>query len=65
MVGAGTVIVTKLPPGEAYGARDLQNWAERRKAGKFGVFDRKAHKKQRKLAKAMSNAAGRRVKEFK
>ena len=65
VVGDGAVIITRLHPGEAYGARDLQNWSTRRNGGKFGVFDRKAYKEQRKHAKALSNAAGRKVKEFK
>jgi hypothetical protein len=29
--------VTKCPPGEALGARDLQRWAQRRAAGWSGV----------------------------
>jgi hypothetical protein len=29
--------ITKLPPGEAVGARDLQTWASQRSAGRAGV----------------------------
>jgi hypothetical protein len=29
--------VTKLPPGETIGARDLQTWASRRAAGRAGI----------------------------
>jgi hypothetical protein len=31
------VKITKLPPGEAIGARDLRTWASRRAAGRAGV----------------------------
>jgi len=31
------VKITKLPPGEALGARDMQHWAERRMKGQSGV----------------------------
>jgi hypothetical protein len=31
------VKITKLPPGEAEGARDLQTWAFRRSTGRSGV----------------------------
>lgn len=33
------VPITKLPPGEAQGARDLQRWAGRRTVGRSGVFE--------------------------
>jgi len=36
-VGKSMVKVTKLPPGEAAGARDLQIWSSRRLAGGAGV----------------------------
>ncbi len=41
-VGSGLIIpskveVTILPPGEAEGARDLDDWAVRRKGGQSGV----------------------------
>jgi len=39
------VTVKKLPPGEAFGARDLQNWSGRRNGGKGGVFDKSAYRK--------------------
>jgi hypothetical protein len=29
--------ITKFPPGEAQGARDLQTWSSRRAAGRTGV----------------------------
>jgi len=45
--------VTKLPPGKAYGADDLRNWASRRAAGRSGVFDNEGFKKQRKVAKKL------------
>jgi len=32
----GNVPITKLPPGKAFGADDLTNWALRRAAGKSG-----------------------------
>ena len=31
------VEIKKLPPGEAIGARDLQQWASRRSAGQYGA----------------------------
>ena len=31
------VEIKKLPPGEAYGARDLQKWANNRSMGRAGV----------------------------
>jgi hypothetical protein len=58
------VEIKKLPPGEAFGARDLQNWAHRRMRGKAGVFDKKALHKQRKRAAVLSERAGRKVKVF-
>jgi len=33
----GNVPITKLPPGKAYGADDLQRWAQRRNTGSFGT----------------------------
>jgi hypothetical protein len=57
--------VTKLPPGEAFGARDLQNWSNNRAIGRPGAFNKKEFKKQRKLAKKLSKKAGRRIKPFK
>jgi hypothetical protein len=39
--------VTILPPGEALGARDLQLWAQRRTAGRSGVW---SSRKERKSA---------------
>ena len=33
----GDVPITKLPPGKAYGADDLQRWAHRRTAGQAGT----------------------------
>lgn len=32
----GSVPITKLPPGEAYGARDLQRWSLNRAVGASG-----------------------------
>ena len=43
------VKVTKLPDGEALGARDLQRWAARRNAGRAGV--RASLKERKKLAR--------------
>jgi hypothetical protein len=48
--------VTICPPGKAIGADDLRNWAGRRLAGKFGVFNRK-EKKTLKRWKAEAKAA--------
>lgn len=56
--------ITKLPPGEAFGARDLQNWSNNRATGRAGSFSKKDFKKQRKRAKKLSKRAGRRVKMF-
>jgi len=39
--------ITKCPPGAAYGADDLQNWAKRRLAGRSGI---RMTKKKRKAA---------------
>jgi len=51
--------VTKLPPGEAYGAKDLQNWSTRRNAGKCGVRDdRKAYKRWVKAATVKPDRSG-------
>jgi hypothetical protein len=41
------VKVTKCPPEEALGARDLQLWAQRRAAGRSGV---QSSRKERKSA---------------
>jgi hypothetical protein len=57
--------ITKLPPGEAFGARDLQRWSQNAAAGRAGSFNWKECKKQRKLAKRLSKKAGRRIKPFK
>jgi hypothetical protein len=48
-----TIRITKLPPGEALGARDLQNWAHRRLAGRSGV---RLTRKEKKVAAARSEA---------
>lgn len=29
--------ITKLPPGEAFGARDLQSWSSNRRGGGYGT----------------------------
>lgn len=47
-----TIKITKLPPGEAMGARDLQNWAHRRLAGRSGM---RMTRKEKKVAKARSD----------
>jgi hypothetical protein len=52
------VEIKKLPPGEAFGARDLQNWAHRRMKEQWGVFDKKGFRKQGKRAKILSKRAG-------
>ena len=36
-VDYGNVQITKLPPGKAYGADDLTNWAARRVGGQYGT----------------------------
>jgi hypothetical protein len=41
------VKVTVCPPGEALGARDLQQWASRRSAGLSGTFVSKSERKQK------------------
>ena len=56
--------ITKLRAGAAYGANDIQNWSSRRIAGREGVFDRNAAKKQRKRALELSKLAGRPIKSF-
>jgi len=33
----GSVEIKKLPAGEAFGARDLQNWSHNRTLGRFGT----------------------------
>lgn len=48
--------VTKLPPGEAIGARDLHNWSSRRNANRTGVFNRKEAKKLKKWDEALQKA---------
>jgi len=58
------VDIKKLPPGKAYGADDLTNWASRRLSGRSGVYDRGEVKGQEKWAKQLSNVAGRRVKPW-
>lgn len=57
--------IKKLPPGEAFGARDLQNWSSNAAVGRAGSFNKKDFKKQRKRAKKLSRKSGRRVKAFK
>ena len=51
------VKVTICPPGEAIGARDLQEWAGRRAVGKSGVPDKELRKsvsrEERKRRKAL------------
>jgi len=57
--------IKRLPTGKAYGADDLNNWSSRRATGKYGVFDGKEFRKQRKRAKKLSKIAGNKVKPFK
>ena len=51
-----TIKITKLPPGEAMGARDLRKWASNRRAGGSGV---PLSKKQRQRIKRMKREAWR------
>jgi len=46
-----TIKITKLPPGEALGARDLQNWAMQRLRGRSGI---PKTRREKKVAKARS-----------
>ena len=41
--------IQKLPPGEALGARDLQQWSHNRAKGRSGV--RPSRKERKRLAK--------------
>lgn len=44
--------ITKCPPGEAIGARDLQKWGQRRTIGQSGVpLSRKEWLRQKKREK--------------
>jgi len=43
--------ITKLPPGEAVGARDLQTWSSRRAAGRAGVPLTKKERRERDWAR--------------
>jgi len=56
--------IIKLPPGEAFGARDLQNWSNNRALGSAGSYNLAQAKKQRKKARKLSKASGYKVKEF-
>jgi hypothetical protein len=47
------VKITKLPPGEAIGARVLQDWAHRRLAGRSGM---RMSRKERKVAAKRTEA---------
>lgn len=38
----GNVPITKLPPGKAYGADDLQRWAMNRASGHYGTGDNRS-----------------------
>ena len=40
--------VTRLPPGEAIGARDLQNWSHQRAVGRSGVYVRRKEREEPK-----------------
>lgn len=51
------VEITKCPPGEAKGARDLQNWSQRRAVGKSGVWSKP---KKPKSAKSKNRARAKR-----
>jgi hypothetical protein len=51
------VKVTKCPPGEATGARDLQNWSRQRAIGQSGVYVRR--KDRKKWEKPKPDAADR------
>jgi hypothetical protein len=46
-----TIKITKLPPGKAIGADDLQRWAHQRLRGRSGV---PLSKRERKIAAARS-----------
>jgi hypothetical protein len=54
------VKVTKCPPGEATGARDLQNWSRQRVVGGSGVnTSRREWKKLQRWEKPKLDAADR------
>jgi hypothetical protein len=53
------VKITKLPSGEAYGARDLQKWSHNRLLGRWGVSDSRSElKKHINRTIQLSKAAG-------
>lgn len=52
------VEIKKLPPGEAIGARDLQNWAMNRTVGRAGSYDRKEEKILKKRDKQQKRFRG-------
>jgi hypothetical protein len=58
------VKIKKLPPGEAFGARDLRNWSTNRLCGRDGSFNLKDFRKQKQRAKKLSKKSGQRVKMF-
>jgi hypothetical protein len=55
------VKITKLPPGEAYGARDLTNWAVKRTSLGFSSKD---NKREKKRTQRLANAAGHPIRSF-
>jgi hypothetical protein len=59
--------ITKLPPGKALGADDLQNWSRRRIVGKSGVSEiseRKQEKYLKKRAKRLQNRKSKQIQQF-
>jgi hypothetical protein len=52
------VKVTKLPPGEALGARDLQVWGHRRTVGKAGLPPTREQRNQIKQRQQAAQRAG-------
>jgi hypothetical protein len=53
------VKITVLPPGKAYGADDLRQWAGRRAAGYAGVHAAPTSKKGKAQAKAWAKVEKR------
>jgi hypothetical protein len=57
MIENNKVKITKLPPGRALGAGDLHEWAQRRNAGRSGVYVGKTEREQQ--ARRLEDAADR------
>ena len=57
--------LTKCPPGEALGAKDIQNWSQRIAAGKSGVYTGKKRFKKKKSPWSVRKKSSKRSKKLK